>query len=216
MAVFLPNEEDITIPLTCRRCIFFEAHATYEKPCRALGRDEDAPTCTRFKPDPRQVGLDRDDMAEAFALMRKVGTRKLPLLAAVIMQAAANKRHGGDLRAGDQVFVRLRAGDYLSNFGAGMLVFIDKWNATVLGHKGFLAEVGRDSILTRSEYEELRERMLRKEQINDPASTRMKVKRHDAASYVAPTIDGDMGLEPAQVDDEERKKKRSGRVTIGG
>ena len=97
-----------------------------------------------------------------------------------------------------------------SNFGSGTLAFIDKARAVVLGDKGFLADVGVDSILARSEYEELRESMIKKDRIQDPANTRVKVRRNDSGSYVTPTIDNESGADVAAPTEDEERTKRSG------
>jgi hypothetical protein len=159
--------------LTCGKCDHFDRHAKFSEPCEKLGVKSFASPCQYFTPSPLSINFRQAGSGVHLArLIRNSKSSDLNTLAAFLVGETLTRKHG--FHFGQQVVVKIvQAGTHLNHFASASVVRADAKYVFIQGINGFRGQMLHDSVVDASEFEPVRQRLVKMKMTVCPKAEKM-------------------------------------------
>lgn len=153
----------------CKHCEHFNGPPAFEAPCSQLGRRTFSPPCQKFTITLKAIDF-TDEKGWAPRLNKLISSADqegLAVIAALVSQEHKTRKVG--FKYGQEVWVKMLGGDYLSNYGKARVVKADKEYVHLKGvGSNFQASFHHASVISPEDYEAMRLKLIDKGRIIDP------------------------------------------------
>lgn len=204
-----PTPTVIPLEVRCRDCFHFERERAprFDDICSRMGILDKGRPCTSFLPDAHIINMESAEGKAAHSLISELSTRRLALFAALLQQEKRTRSYG--FVHGDEIYVKVFPGDYLSNYARGWVIMINRKRVFVQGSKpNFRGVFVLDSIIDRAKFTEIRKDLLKRKRLVDPQLSKYTSWRPKKVTvdYEPPVVDGML---------QERVNKKSAKKSGG-
>ncbi len=202
----------------CGDCVFFQRHKhdDFNLPCSKEGKIVTSTPCRRWSPDGR--GVTYELLMQLVPILQQFDSKERHITAGMLRNADALKTTG--LTFLERVVVRLRGGDYMSNFAyATVIGKATDGRISILGKGGFTGLVEEKSIIRLVDFTSKVARMLREDKINDPTLERPVKKKPNDKTLPRPEdipVIGDQLFGQAFAKSLNREQRGAGRRNASG
>lgn len=172
----------------CGECVGFKCEkliADNKQVCSKIDKTPTSQTCTHFIADTKPLHplMKRDAFDSLVSLFQEIPDDGLRAVASLLYNEKKTRKAG--YHFGQKVYVRYRGAagaNYLSNFMIARIMSVGSEYIRLTSQDGkcnitFARKTNEDHILTVDEFNELRQKMVAKNRLVDPDTTRLLTKR---------------------------------------
>ncbi len=169
---------NMAIGARCGICVHHGtiAHPAYDDVCKELGILSESVPCKRYEPDYRQLKLAEEPWfaAMAAAIASMTGPQR-HILASILVKE--NRTRAAGFQFGEQVYLRVYEGEYLSNYRKAVVVSAGTKYVRLEGANGFHAMVYKRTVMNARQWLRKKAELVKAGRVKDPM-----LRRHTAAA----------------------------------